>query len=165
MPVVGRGAARMCLRLWRTCSWLSLVQDLSFGLSDAICCIPHVSKKERVRLAVRTSIGIKVRAVWLSQKGNVFRATVRARTRGRGVGCKVGFGVGVGVVVGLVGGGCWVGGMGVVDGVGVRVAGVFEGGGDGGVAGRMGLPRSERRVRRSGAVRSIVSGCGVVVAW
>ena len=165
MPVVGRGAARMCLRLWRTCSWLSLVQDLSFGLSDAICCIPHVSKKERVRVAMRSLIGIEFGAVWLSQKGNVFRVAAGARARGRGVGCKVGFGVGVGVVVVLVGGGCGVVGMCVVDGVGVRVAGVFEGGGDGGVAGRMGLPRSERRVRRSGAVRSIVSGCGVVVAW
>ena len=37
----------------------------------------------------------------------------------------LGVGVGVGVVVVLVGGGCWVVGMCVVDGVGVRVAGVF----------------------------------------
>ena len=85
-----------------------------------------MSKKERVRVAMRNFIGIEVGAVWLSQKGNVFRATVGARTRGRGVGCKVGFGVCVGVVVVLVGGGCGVVGMCVVDGVGVRVAGVLR---------------------------------------
>ena len=71
----------------------------------------------------------------------------------------------VGVVVVLVGGGCGVGGMGVGGGVGVGVAGVFVRGGGGCVAGRMGLTRSMRRARMSGSVRSIVGGCGVVVAW
>ena len=65
----------------------------------------------------------------------------------------------------MVGGDCGLGEMVVGGGVGVRVAGVFERGGGGGVEGRMVLSRSMRRVRRSGAVRSMVSGSVVVEAW
>jgi hypothetical protein len=74
---------------------------------------------------MRALIGIGVEAVWLAQKGRVFRVVAGARTRGRCVGCTLGFGVSVGAVVVLVGGWCGVGGTGERGGVGVGAAGVF----------------------------------------
>ncbi len=107
MPVVGCEAARMCLRLWRTCSCLSVVKDVSFGLRDEICCITHVSKWERVRIAMRKLIGIRAGAVWLAQKGRIFKVVAGAKTRGRCWGCTLGCGISVGVVVVVVGGRVW----------------------------------------------------------